>query len=264
MAHEALKKSTANLKHIIVFSDGDPGAPTPELMQAIVGDRITVSTVLISGHAGPDTMIWIADQGKGRFYNVHLARRPAPDLHQGNRRHSEVRHLRGALQAAAARRQRTGARHRRERISRSCSATWPPRPSRAPKPRLWTDKGDPLLAHWQYGLGRAVAFTSDAKAKWAQHLAGLGQVPAVLVADRPMEPAPAGERRFHHRGHRRQGRGPDQRRSARRAGQLPQLPQPAGHRRQPQRRAPDRAPRTDRPRPLRSALPHQGSRRSTC
>ena len=32
-----------------------------------------------------------------------------------------------------------------------------------PKPRaetpLWTDKGDPLLAHWQYGLGRAVAFS---------------------------------------------------------------------------------------------------------
>ena len=25
---QALQKSTANLKHIIVFSDGDPGAPT--------------------------------------------------------------------------------------------------------------------------------------------------------------------------------------------------------------------------------------------
>jgi Ca-activated chloride channel family protein len=41
-----------------------------------------------------------------------------------------------------------------------------------PKPRaetpLWTDKGDPLLAHWQYGLGRAVAFTSDAKSRWAK------------------------------------------------------------------------------------------------
>ena len=41
-----------------------------------------------------------------------------------------------------------------------------------PKPRaetpLWTDKGDPLLAHWQYGLGRAVAFTSDAKARWGR------------------------------------------------------------------------------------------------
>jgi hypothetical protein len=32
---------------------------------------------------------------------------------------------------------------------------------------LVTQKGDPLLAHWQYGLGRAVAFTSDARAKWA-------------------------------------------------------------------------------------------------
>src|SRR5439155_17806340 len=33
---------------------------------------------------------------------------------------------------------------------------------------LVTDKNDPLLAHWQYGLGRAVAFTSDAKAKWGK------------------------------------------------------------------------------------------------
>lgn len=40
------------------------------------------------------------------------------------------------------------------------------------KPRaetpLLSEKGDPVLAHWQYGLGRAVAFTSDAKPKWAQ------------------------------------------------------------------------------------------------
>src|SRR6266496_6172201 len=59
-AYDALKKSNASLKHIIVFSDGDPGAPTPQLMQSIVGDRITVSTVLIAGHAGPETMISIA------------------------------------------------------------------------------------------------------------------------------------------------------------------------------------------------------------
>jgi hypothetical protein len=32
---------------------------------------------------------------------------------------------------------------------------------------LVTQKGDPLLAHWQFGLGRAVAWTSDAKGKWA-------------------------------------------------------------------------------------------------
>jgi hypothetical protein len=42
----------------------------------------------------------------------------------------------------------------------------------APKPAgrviLSTDQGDPLLAAWQYGLGRAVAWTSDATARWAQ------------------------------------------------------------------------------------------------
>ena len=44
------------------------------------------------------------------------------------------------------------------------------------KPRaetpLLTHKGDPLLAHWQYGLGRAVAFTSDARAKWGKNWLG--------------------------------------------------------------------------------------------
>ena len=43
--------------------------------------------------------------------------------------------------------------------------------SRAEVP-LVTDKGDPLLAHWQYGLGRSVAFTSDARAKWGKGWVG--------------------------------------------------------------------------------------------
>ena len=36
---------------------------------------------------------------------------------------------------------------------------------------LATDKNDPLLAQWQYGLGRAVAWTSDANGRWAAHWA---------------------------------------------------------------------------------------------
>src|SRR5258708_14931724 len=46
MAHQGLKKCNANLKHMIVFSDGDPGAPNGALMESIAGDKITVSTVL--------------------------------------------------------------------------------------------------------------------------------------------------------------------------------------------------------------------------
>jgi uncharacterized membrane protein len=167
LAHEALKKSTANLKHIIVFSDGDPGAPNQATMQAIVGDRITVSTVLISGHAGPDTMIWMADQGKGRFYNVTSP----DDLPQIFIKETAVI-LKSAIYEDPFKPQVRSL----SEVVRGIGANEYPSllgyVATTPKPRaetpLWTDKGDPLLAHWQYGLGRSVAFTSDAKAKWAR------------------------------------------------------------------------------------------------
>ncbi|HLH52646.1 MAG TPA: VWA domain-containing protein, partial [Verrucomicrobiae bacterium] len=167
LAHESLKKSTANLKHIIVFSDGDPGPPNQPTMQAIVGDRITVSTVLISGHAGPDTMIWMADQGKGRFYDVTSP----DDLPQIFIKETAVI-LKSAIYEDPFKPQVRSV----SEVVRGISATEYPSllgyVATSPKPRaetpLWTDKGDPLLAHWQYGLGRSVAFTSDAKAKWAR------------------------------------------------------------------------------------------------
>ena len=166
-AHEALQKSSANLKHIIVFSDGDPAAPTPALMQAIVGERITVSTVLISGHSPPDTMQWMAVQGKGRFYNVNSP----DDLPQIFIKETAVI-LKSAIYEDPFQPQIRSA----SELVRGIGGSEYPKllgyVATTPKPRaetpLWTDKGDPLLAHWQYGLGRAVAFTSDAKARWAK------------------------------------------------------------------------------------------------
>jgi Mg-chelatase subunit ChlD len=37
---------------------------------------------------------------------------------------------------------------------------------------LESEKGDPILAAWQYGLGRSVAFTSDATARWGKAWVG--------------------------------------------------------------------------------------------
>jgi uncharacterized membrane protein len=167
MSQEALKKSTSNLKHIIVFSDGDPGAPTPELMQAIVGDKITVSTVLISGHSPPDTMIMMANEGKGRFYNVTSPN----DLPQIFLKETAVI-LKSAIYEEPF---KPVLRSQTELVRGIGAAEYPVllgNVATSPKPRaetpLWTDKGDPLLAHWLYGLGRAVAFTSDAKPKWGK------------------------------------------------------------------------------------------------
>ncbi len=167
MAHEGLKKSNANLKHLIIFSDGDPGAPTQALISAMVGDKITISTVMIGAHVKPDTMIWMADQGKGRFYDV----RSAGQLPQIFLKETAVI-LKSAIfeepfkpQLAANSELVRGIGASEYPILRGYVATSPK--ARAETP-LVSDKGDPLLAHWQYGLGRAVAFTSDAKAKWAK------------------------------------------------------------------------------------------------
>jgi hypothetical protein len=170
-AYAGLKQSKASLKHIIVFSDGDPGKPSAQLMNSIVGDRITVSTVLISGHAGPDVMMSIAEQGHGRFYNVTS---PA-QLPQIFIKEAAVV-LKSAIYEEPFKPQVVAG----SEITRGISAPEYPtlrgyvatsQKARAETPVL-TDKGDPLLAHWQYGLGRAVAFTSDAKAKWAQDWLG--------------------------------------------------------------------------------------------
>lgn len=167
LAHEGLQKSTANLKHIIVFSDGDPSSPSAGLMQSIVGDRITVSTVLISGHSGPDTMIWIADHGKGRFYNVISPN----DLPQIFIKEAAVI-LKSAIYEDPFKPVMKASSELVRGIGSGEYPTLLGYVATTPKPRaeipLVTDKGDPLLAHWQFGLGRSVAFTSDAKAKWAK------------------------------------------------------------------------------------------------
>lgn len=171
MAHQGLKASTANLKHMVVFSDGDPTAPTDGQVRGIVADRITVSTVMIGGHVEPSTMIEMAERGRGRFYDV---RSPA-QLPQIFLKEAAVI-LKSAIvedphkpQVAAGSEILRGIGGTEYPVLRGYVATSPK--SRAEIP-LVSDKGDPILAQWQYGLGRAVAFTSDARAKWASDWLG--------------------------------------------------------------------------------------------
>lgn len=173
LANEALKASTANLKHMIVFSDGDPGAPSSELMTDIVNNRITVSSVLIAGHAGPQTMMAIASDGGGRFYDIQ---NPAmlPQVF--------IKETAVILKSAINEEPFKPALASVSEPIRGVDVAGMPMlhgyVATSIKPRaevpLLTHKGDPLLAHWQYGLGRAVAFTSDARAKWAREWIGWG------------------------------------------------------------------------------------------
>ena len=171
MGYEGLKKSTASIKHMIVFSDGDPGGPSDQLMNRMRADKITVSTVLIAGHAGPETMIEIADKGAGRFYNIT---NPA-QLPQIFLKETAVILKTAIYEEPFAPQQRSSS----ELLAGFGAGSYPQLlgyVATSEKPRaetpLLTTQGDPLLAHWQYGLGRAVAFTSDAKAKWGSNWIG--------------------------------------------------------------------------------------------
>ena len=173
MGYEGLKKSTASIKHMIVFSDGDPGGPSDQLMNRMRTDKITVSTVLIAGHAGPETMIEIADKGAGRFYNIT---NPA-QLPQIFLKETAVILKTAIYEEPFAPQQRSSS----ELLAGFGAGSYPQLlgyVATSEKPRaetpLLTRQGDPLLAHWQYGLGRAVAFTSDAKAKWGSNWIGWG------------------------------------------------------------------------------------------
>jgi len=173
MGYEGLKKSTASIKHMIIFSDGDPAGPSDQLMNSMRAEKITVSTVLIAGHAGPETMKEIADKGGGRF---HPITNPA-QLPQIFLKETAVILKTAIYEDPFVPNQRSVS----EILSGFDPGSYPQllgyvassEKSRAETPLL-TKQGDPLLAHWQYGLGRAVAFTSDAKAKWGSNWIGWG------------------------------------------------------------------------------------------
>ncbi len=166
LAYQALKASHANLKHLVVFSDGDPGAPKKSLVSDIVNDKITISTVMIGGHVAPDTMSWLAAEGHGQFWPVDSP----GDLPQIFIKEASVilksaifeEPFKPQMQMSSELVKGIGPAEYPQLLGYVCTTP----KSRAEIP-LVTQKGDPLLAHWQFGLGRAVAWTSDAKGKWA-------------------------------------------------------------------------------------------------
>lgn len=72
LAYDALKDADAAQKHIIVISDGDPAPPTKELLAKVKDAGITCTGVAVFPHSPNDvqSLLWIAKNTGGRFYNV--------------------------------------------------------------------------------------------------------------------------------------------------------------------------------------------------
>jgi len=173
MAHASLKKSSASIKHVVVISDGDPAYPQDKEILDMVADGITVSAVGISPHSATDTkrMAYISSIAKGRYYEPQNAS-ALPQIfikEAATVRRSlifeETFQPRLALLSEIVKGIESG---EYPMLGGYVLTTAKPL-SEIP---LVTHYKDPLLAHWQYGLGRTVAFTSDAKARWAAEWMG--------------------------------------------------------------------------------------------
>ena len=166
-AFEALRDADTKIKHMIVLSDGctEPGDFDGLVTQMNRYD-ITLSTISIGSYANDQLMEHMANNGGGNFYHCDDSR-AVPQIFTketfmaGNRALVEESFQPIPYQPSP--------------ITDGINITYSPPllgyVSTNIKPlateALQTHRNDPLLAHWQYGLGRTLAFTSDTKAHWA-------------------------------------------------------------------------------------------------
>lgn len=168
---EALAELPDLNKHVVVLSDGISSSGTPEEFQRItetgLAAGVTLSTIAIGANADLQLMENIAGWGQGRFH-VATAPESLPQLVLAESRAVKSEAVQqGAIQAEI--------REPHPLVSQFSAADLPPleayvavspRPATAADVVLTSPLQDPLLAAWQYGLGRVVAWTSDVGGAW--------------------------------------------------------------------------------------------------
>ncbi|HVF99633.1 MAG TPA: VWA domain-containing protein [Chloroflexia bacterium] len=163
---DALEGSNAQLKHIVLLGDGwTKRANFDTLISRMSASNITLSTVGV-GDGADELMHDLATRGGGQYYQADDVRTVPDLLLKETIRLAGSYYVEEALTPVVARTSPilngidTGAMPPLLGYNASTLKSDADLILRAPR-------GDPLLAQWQYGLGRAVAWTSDAKGQWA-------------------------------------------------------------------------------------------------
>jgi Mg-chelatase subunit ChlD/uncharacterized membrane protein len=166
----------AAVRHMIIISDGDPGPPSPAVMQALtaMNPKLTISTVAVGAHGPPESqrLAGIAAATGGKYYSPQSAK-ALPRIFQVEAR----RVARPLIWDSFPVEPRVKFPHEMQ------SGLGDPLPpikgfvltSKKENPLVETvlvspqpagEENNTILAAWTYGLGKAVAFTSDAGARW--------------------------------------------------------------------------------------------------
>lgn len=166
-AYLQLSGSNALVKHVILLSDGQsPERGIPSLLHDMRSSDITVSTVGVGEGAGKDFLSRIASQGRGRYYfsqdgtdvprifsreTREVSRNAVVEQQHFARVNKPVQALRGLDFGRAP----------------GLSGLVPIDARPQSETLLRTQNGEDLLVRGRSGLGRTLAFASDAKPRWA-------------------------------------------------------------------------------------------------
>ena len=176
-AYNALMKVKVGQRHMIIISDGDPSSPSGPLISKMRKAKITCTTVSVFPHGGQTLKRFhaISRVTGGRKYDVTNPNQ-LPQIFV-----KEAQIIRRTLIVEEPFNPRVT--NSLSELARGFGGGFPrldgyvlTGPKRGlTQMVLTTEKGDPILAHAQIGLGRTVAFTSGASTRWAgQWVSGWG------------------------------------------------------------------------------------------
>lgn len=161
---DAIANVDADVRHVVLLTDGKSRTGTREsyqkLIDSVASDNLTLSTIAIGDDADKELLQFLAEQGNGRYHETNKAEEvPSITLEEARSAGSQSV-LRGAFQPIQV---------QPSPIMRDIDPeTLPPLDGydyAEAKPDaqvvLTSTRDDPLLAKWQYGLGRVVAWTGD-------------------------------------------------------------------------------------------------------
>ncbi|MBI2844612.1 MAG: VWA domain-containing protein [Armatimonadetes bacterium] len=169
MANEIISGSNTRLKHVILLADGadcDEQEGVAPLVKQMAGRKITVTAVAIGDGPHVPFLKSVAYHGRGGFYLARQAR----DLKAIFTKDVMTVSKSLVVEEPFVPRADTSSRE----LSGIDASTIPPLlgyiatgPKSTASMLMVSHKNDPVLASWQYGLGRSAAFTSDCKARWS-------------------------------------------------------------------------------------------------
>ncbi len=167
-----ISKSDAQIKHLILLTDGQDGySQYDDVLKKIEEQGVTLSTVAVGSGADVNTMQMLAEKGGGRYYysdaSQKLPRIFAQEVYLSGKRYLINEKFTPVLSNS----------HDviKEIFDEGSPSLYGYIASTA-KPTatvvLESHKEDPVLSVWQYGLGKTIAWNTDATNQWTMDFAG--------------------------------------------------------------------------------------------